>query len=183
MDTTVRTRTTFTEYSALPETNQIVELIDGEIVMNPPLFRHQKTLLAIIGSLLPFQEVGQLCIAPSGLHLDEANSFEPDLFWVRHDSPTCFLEANGRYWHGAPDLVVEVLSPSTAYEDRSVKFDRYQAIGVREYWIVDPEALFVEVYTHNGAHFERGGVFKAGQSFACAALNNAPIDLSGWFTG
>lgn len=183
MDTPVRTRMTFAEYSALPEINQIVELIDGEVVMNPPLFRHQKTLLEIIASLLPLRQSGSLCIAPSGLHLDDANSFEPDLFWVSAGSQTCFLEADGRYWRGAPDLVVEVLSPSTAYDDRGIKFDRYQAIGVREYWIVDPEALFVEVYTHDGVRFERKGVFKAGQSFTCAALQGAAVDPADWFAG
>src|SRR5215475_6232123 len=109
MDILVKTRTTFAEYDALPETNQIVELIDGEIVMNPPLFRHQKALWQLIATVMPLMTEGEACLAPSGLKFDDGNSFEPDLFWVSKDNSNCVLGADGRYWHGGPDLVLEVL--------------------------------------------------------------------------
>lgn len=174
-------RVTFAEYAVLPESNQIVELIDGEIVMNPPLFRHQKALLQIIATLLPLQLPGELCLAPTGLHFDDGNSFEPDLFWVSADNTACFLEDNGRYWHGAPDLVIEILSPSTASDDRGIKFDIYQTHGVREYWLVDPEAKFTEVYRRDGSKFERQGVFKPNQPFASAVLDGATINSQNWY--
>src|SRR5436190_1963604 len=128
-----KTRVTFEEYSALPETNQIVELIDGEIVVNPPNFRHQKTLRQIIFSLQSLTATGELGIAPAGVHFDDGNSPEPDLFWVSAENDHCLLEANGSYWHGAPDLVIEILSPSTQANDRGFKFELYQKYGVREY--------------------------------------------------
>lgn len=77
----------------------------------------------------------------------------------------CRLGEDG-YWYGAPDLVVEVLSPSTAHKDRGVKFDLYEKHGVREYWLVDPEGRYVEVYRREGERFDRAGVFAAGQSWA-----------------
>lgn len=181
MDAIVRERATFAEYDALPETNQIVELIDGEIVTSPPRDSHQRTLLKVVYTLIGFNLPGRFCLVPSGLHFDDSNSFEPDLFWVRADSSDCVLEANERYWHGAPDLVIEVLSPSTAPDDRGIKFETYQKIGVGEYWLVDPEAKYTEVYQLEGGKFERQGVFKAAQSFVSAVLNGATIDQRTWY--
>ncbi len=177
----ITTRVTFEEYAALSETNQIVELIDGDIVMNPPLDKHQKTLWQSVATVMPLMKNGEARFAPTGLHFDDGNSFEPDLFWVSAENKECFLEPDGRFWHGAPDLVVEILSPSTAFNDRGHKFETYQQYGVREYWLVDPEAKFVEVYMHTQGKFERLGVFKADQSFVSSVLNNATIPLQTWF--
>jgi Uma2 family endonuclease len=177
-----KTRVTFADYDALPETNQIIELIDGEVVVNPPVFRHQKTLLQIVKTVLPLQESGEWCLAPTGLHFDDGNSFEPDLFWVSRENQHCVLEANGRYWHGAPDLVIEILSPSTASNDRGIKFEIYQQHGVGEYWLVDPEAKYVEVYKHPNNKFERQGVFKPDQSFVSAVLGDVTIHPAAWFS-
>ncbi len=182
MDAQVKTRVTFAEYDALPETNQIVELIDGEIVVNPPNFRHQKTLLQIIAVLLTLKLEGELCVAPVGLHFDDGNSFEPDIFWVSRENTNCVLEPDGSYWRGAPDLVIEILSPSTASNDRGLKYETYERYGVREYWLVDPDAKFTEVYHHDGTKFARQGVFKAGQSFTSAVLNSATINTQNWFS-
>ncbi|MBL8154201.1 MAG: Uma2 family endonuclease [Anaerolineae bacterium] len=173
----------FDEYAAMPETNQIVELIDGEIIMNPPNFRHQRLLWLMIETLMPLMKEGVACLAPTGLHIDDLNSFEPDLFWVRPDSTDCVLEASERFWYGTPDLVIEVLSPSTAPDDRGVKFEAYQKAGVREYWLVDPEAKYTEVYQLKDGKFERQGVFKPAQPFVSAALNGATIDHRAWFGG
>lgn len=172
---------TFADYDALPETNQIVELIDGEIFVNPPLDKHQQVMWEIVAILTPLMRGGTPRFAPCGLHFDDGNSFEPDLFWVSRDNPHCFLEDNGYYWHGAPDLVIEVLSPSTAFNDRGKKFDTYQQHGVREYWLVEPEASFIEVYRLEGEHFARHGLFKAGESFVSQVLGNAEISTQSWF--
>lgn len=181
MDAEAKTRVTFEEYMALPETNQIVELIDGEIVVNAPVDKHQKTLWQIVATVSPFMNTGEARFAPTELHFDDGNTFEPDLFWVSPENQQCFLEEKGRYWHGAPDLVIEILSPSTQANDRGIKFETYQRHGVREYWLVDPEAKFSEIYRHENGRFERQGVFKAGQSFGSAVLNNASIETKSWF--
>ena len=183
MDAQVKTRVTFEEYAALPETNQIVELIEGEIVVNPPpLDKHQKTLWEIVETLMPMMKDGEARFAPTGLRFDDGNSFEPDLFWVGPNNMNCVLEPDGRYWRGAPDLVIEILSPSTASNDRGLKYETYERFGVREYWLVDPDAKFTEVYRHDGTKFARHGVFKAGQSFASAVLNGATIETQSWFS-
>lgn len=176
-----KTRVTFAEYAALPETNQIVELIDGEIVVNPPLFRHQKALWEIIATVMPLMKEGTACLAPTGLHFDDGNSFEPDLFWVSPENDHCLLVDEGRYWHGAPDLVIEILSPSTASNDRGDKFNIYEKYGVREYWLVDPDAKFTEVYRHDGNKLDRHGLFKPDQPFISTVLGGATIDSRNWY--
>jgi Uma2 family endonuclease len=181
MDAVVRERATFAEYDALPETNQIVELIAGEIVMNPPLFRHQRTLWHMSINLGSVLKHGSACLAPSGLRFDDSNSFEPDLFWVSPDNTSCILDPDGRYWHSAPDLVIEVLSPSTEANDRGKKFRTYQQHGVREYWMVNPDAQFVEVYALLNAKFEQQGVILPGQSFISPVLGGVSIDIAPWF--
>jgi Uma2 family endonuclease len=176
-----KTRVTFADYAAMPETNQIVELIDGEIVVNPPRDKHQKALWQMVATLTPLMTKGEARFAPTALHFDDGNSFEPDLFWISPDNHNCVLEENGRYWHGAPDLVVEILSPSTASDDRGIKFETYQKYGVREYWLVDPDAKYIEVYRYEGGKFERQGVFKPHQPFVSAVLGGATIDSHTWY--
>ncbi|MBL8163023.1 MAG: Uma2 family endonuclease [Anaerolineae bacterium] len=182
MVTPVQTKTTFAEYDALPETNQIVELIDGEIVMNPPVDPHQVVVGNIYFHLRGRIATGQWRLAPTGLHFDDDNSFEPDIFWVSTENTICALEPDGRYWHGAPDLVIEVLSPSTAYRDRGIKYETYQRYGVREYWLVDADGRYAEVYVLLDGKFQRQGVFSPGQPFVSAVLGGVSIDVTPWFT-
>ncbi len=180
MDIPVKTRTTFAEYDATPESNHFIELIDGEMIEHPVNDYHQQTLIQVVFTLNQSVTNGRLCLGPTGLHLDDENSFEPDLFWVNAENNNCFLEDNGRYWHGAPDLVVEVLSPSTELNDRGIKFRTYQKYGVREYWMVNPEAKFVEVYVLIDDHLIQQGIYDAAQTFVSAVLG-ATIDPKTWF--
>lgn len=182
MDIPVKTRMTFEEYAALPESNQIVELIDGEIVVNPPLFRHQKALVKVIFSLQFVSDKGEICVAPSGLKFDDGNSFEPDLFWVSQENTNCVLGSDGRYWQGGPDLVIEVLSPSTEANDRGHKFQIYQKYGVLEYWMVNPEAKFVEVYRLENQRLTQQGIYDPAQPFVSAVLGGVTIDPKTWFS-
>ena len=80
-----------------------------------------------------------------------SNAVQPDVLW---NSPAsrCVL-VDDAYFRGAPDLVVEVLSPSTALRDKQTKFRLYEKYGVREYWIVEPTAQYVEVWALVEAKF------------------------------
>jgi Uma2 family endonuclease len=172
----IQTRMTSEEYWQQPETNRIEELIDGELVVTPPpLDAHQKQSLTAVKFLIQTVTTGELRYAPTGVHFEDGYDFEPDIFWIAPDNDHCILAPDGRYWHGAPDFIVEVLSPTTAYRDRGIKFETYQKHRVREYWLVDPEAAFVEVYRLENEHFVRLGLFKAGQTFASRVLG---VDVS-----
>ncbi|MCC6615893.1 MAG: Uma2 family endonuclease [Anaerolineae bacterium] len=178
----VRNQATLAEYRALEETNQIVELIDGEIVVNAPLDIHQKALWRLMALLLPVVSSGEARVAPTGLYLDDENSYEPDFFWISPQNETCSLQPDGRYWRGAPDLVVEILSSSTAYRDRGIKFQAYERHGVREYWMIDPEAEFIEVYVLRDGKYVQVGLFAADERFQSSVFDGADVDVALLFT-
>jgi Uma2 family endonuclease len=172
-----RTRITAAEYGLLPETTRPRELIDGEIIEPPmPKDVHQKLLGLIYRLLLNLIPGGELRFAPVDVYLDDFNVVQPDIFWVSGPESRCKL-GDDDYWHGAPDLVIEVLSPSTALRDRREKFQLYQKHGAREYWMVDPVALFVEVWEFPN----RKGIFSKDESFECAALSGKQIVVKAMF--
>ncbi len=156
------------EYFELPETNQIDELIDGEYIVSPPIALHQ----LVVGNAYFFVRTtapaGLTVVSPAAIRFEETYVLEPDVFWIRPDGDCKLIE--NRYWEGAPDLVIEVLSPSTAKRDRGVKYEVYERHGVREYWLVDAEAQFIEVYRHEAGRFQRQGIYGVEETFASAAL-------------
>src|SRR5438105_15133109 len=133
------TRLTYADLCRMfPEDDmRIVELIDGELfATQPPSLRHQDVVLQLGSKLLRHADStgGKAYIAPTGVHFEEPNFVEPDVFYVRPDS--C-IRRDDRLYYGPPDLVVEVSSPSTKKRDRTKKRDLYERFGVPEYWFVD----------------------------------------------
>jgi Uma2 family endonuclease len=157
-----RTRMTNAEYFALPETNRLVELWDGELIeMAPPTTDHQTASINLIVLLHTLIPDGRLFHAPTDVVFGEGYVPQPDVMWVAAGS-RCVIDKKRLI--GPPDLIIEILSPSTEANDRSDKYTLYERHGVREYWIVNPEHRFIEVYTHDGSGFARRGVFIAGQN-------------------
>ena len=180
-DATSKVRTTVAEYLALPETNRLIELLDGEIIVHPPPSDpHQKVSLALTRFLLESAPEGTIRVAPIGLYVDDHNYVEPDLFWVSAENTRCVLIDN-QYWHGGPDLVIEILSSSTAYHDNEIKYALYQQIGVREYWIVDPDVQTIAVYRQADDQFVSQGTFQTGQSFESDALSGVLVEIDPLF--
>ena len=178
----LKTKSTFADYAALAESSQIIELVDGEIIVNPPLDIHQDTLGNIYLFLRQHVSGGVLRMAPTGIYFDDRNSYEPDIFWVSAENKNCFWGMDQRFWRGAPDLIVEVLSASTTSKDRGIKFDTYEQSGVREYWMVDPIVQFAEVYNLRNAVFTRVGLFEQDQSFASEVLGQQTVAVSQFFS-
>ncbi|GHV82016.1 hypothetical protein AGMMS49991_05740 [Spirochaetia bacterium] len=126
------------------------EIIDGDVyMMAPPLTEHQRILgkiYRIIGNFLEGKRC-QVFPAPFGVrlfprdNLSDGTFVEPDIVVICDSSK---LDARG--CNGAPDLIIEILSPSNRSHDKLVKFQKYLAAGVREYWIVDPEEQLVHVH-------------------------------------
>jgi Uma2 family endonuclease len=125
------------QFLALPESKHHYELINGVVLVSPsPIFRHQNVILRISQFLL---EHCQATNAGEVAH-DIDVRFAIDLVY----RPDLVFIAQGRaslddpHIRVAPDLVVEVLSPSTKNKDQTTKFADYERFGVREYWLVDP---------------------------------------------
>ena len=167
----INTRMTAAAFLQQPETNLPVELINGEVMMSPtPVPAHQRAvgrIFKLLDSLIPD---GEVFVAPLDVYLDEANVVQPDVMWVAEKSACTILDS---YVQGAPDLVVEVLSPSTARHDKSTKFRLYEQYGAREYWLVDPQAEFVEVWQRENEDFALSGVFGPGDTFDSPALGKS----------
>jgi Uma2 family endonuclease len=174
----IKTRMTADEYFALPESSQIIELIDGELLMVPPLTEHQMTSSTALIYLGKLVEEGKWFHAPTAVCLDDENTPEPDLFWL---SPAHLDKITRKCIEGAPDLVIEIFSASTAYRDRGVKYALYEKFGVREYWMIDPASRFIEVYTLQNAAFVRHGVYAPGETFASPVFGGKTVDVAALF--
>ena len=178
-----QTHMTADEFMAQPESMEHVELIAGELIMSPtPKYKHQSISLNSAVELKGKTPHGTVVISPMDVHLDEENVVQPDVFWVSGADSLCELGDDG-YWHGAPDLVVEVLSPSTALRDHGVKFGLYERFGTREYWLTDPEGEFVEVFHREGDMLRRFGAFGRNDAFALGVLPHVTVQVSALFAG
>ncbi len=165
-----KTRMTSAEFAQLPETSQFIELIEGELVVSPtPVAKHQRMAFILAQFLSILVPDGEVFISPLEVHFDELNVLEPDVFWISDKNDHCTLGENG-YWYGAPDLVVEVLSPSTAKLDHTHKFNLYEQFGVIEYWIADPTHGLIEGWTLQNMKFVRAGIFGAGDVYQSPVL-------------
>ena len=142
---------TYEDYLGIPEDRQRHEIIDGDHFVTPsPVSYHQ----ILCGNLFvqlyrQVQEpgLGTVLFAPLDVLLSKVDIVQPDIVVVPNENDSIITEKNVR---GAPDLLVEILSPSTSDRDRNLKKTRYQRAGVREYWIVDPETKQVEQYALTG---------------------------------
>jgi Uma2 family endonuclease len=140
---------TYDDYLRLPDDGNRYEIIEGVLYMvNAPGYDHQYAVhqLSVAMELWLRQHPGGVVLtAPFEVHLSETSRpVQPDLLYVAAGRKP---EPGARFFAGAPDLIVEVLSPGSVRLDRLVKFDAYERAGVREYWIVDPGTHSVEVYS------------------------------------
>jgi Uma2 family endonuclease len=178
----VTTRMTAAAFLALPETNLPTQLLGGEVVMTPaPSAKHQRIVFTVAKLVETLASDGVVYLAPVDVYLDETDVVQPDVIWIAPDS-TCVL-VEDRYWQGAPDLVIEVLSPGTARMDKRDKFRLYETHGVREYWLVDPEAEYIEVWRREEERFVQDGVFGPDESFLSAVLHGQEVKGEAVFKG
>jgi len=138
---------TVEDYLSLEQTNKPCELINGELVMSPaPSLIHQIILSNLNDVLKSYakQTDAFTLFSPVDVFFDTRNVFQPDLFFIKKENRSILSE---RGIEGAPDLVVEIISPSNSYKDRYEKKIAYQKFGVKEYWIIDPGNKTLEIYT------------------------------------
>ncbi len=143
----------YEEFARLPEGDgNRYEVIAGELVVTPssPGMAHQELVGRLYLLLRPFvdaNKLGRVVLSPIDVLFAEGDYLVPDMVFVRAGRPGLVTK---RGIEGAPDLVVEVLSGSTAFRDRGIKRERYARYGVAQYWVVDPRKLQIEVYRPEG---------------------------------
>ena len=139
---------TIAEYLAMPEGPPYYQFIHGIAKkMASPTFRHQNTLINIAIALRMFvsrYSLGVVAVAPLDVYFNEKNYVQPDVLFVSSERAHIIQERI----KGAPDLIVEILSPSNIADDVVDKKALYESFGVHEYWIVNPMTESVEVWAN-----------------------------------
>jgi len=174
-------RFNYHDYLLLPEDKRY-EILDGELYVVPaPNVRHQ-TLLGQLFSILDRHarenRLGKVLLAPCDVILSDENIVQPDILFVSDARLGIIGEAN---ISGAPDLVVEILSPGTRNRDLEIKQKIYAAFGVREYWIVDPEVETIDVLVLGNQGYSSAGIFARSDRLSSPLLPDLNVPISGLF--
>jgi len=175
----------YQKYLNLPEMKR-VEFVDGKIIyLGEPSLKHQELLTTLLTRFRIYLQ-GKTCKvypAPFGVKIDfdsnpnSKNTLQPDL------SVVCDKEKlDDQGLNGAPDLVIEILSPSTASRDKGFKYKKYMSMGVKEYWLVDPDREIVTVnILISGNYISR--VYKKGDVIKVGILDTLYINVTDLFEG
>jgi Uma2 family endonuclease len=138
---------TYEDYVLLPNDGKRYEILEGELSVTPaPSTKHQTAsvnLLVLLSQYIKQRDLGKLFHAPIDLILESTSVLQPDLLFVSKARQQIITE---RAIEGAPDLVVEILSPTTSRTDRVTKAQIYSRHSVPAYWIVDTEREAIEIY-------------------------------------
>jgi Uma2 family endonuclease len=144
---------TYEDLFALPDDGKRYEIIHGELYEMPsPNFSHGTGIVNLIGILLPIVRSlgGILRTAPMDVFIKNGNPVQPNILVLLRDRLQLI---SSRGIEGAPNLLIEILSPSNSIHDHILKRDLYAQAGVLEYWLVSPEAGIVEVLTLAGQEY------------------------------
>ena len=172
---------TYVDYVNAPEDKRY-ELLDGDLVVTPaPGERHQGVSVLLASRLFQFvteNRLGRVYAAPFDVVLSNTDVVQPDLLFVSNERAEIVTAANVQ---GAPDLVVEILSPSTADRDLTFKRSLYARYGVSEYWIVDTDAGIVTVLLLREGEFEVVGEYGAGDTLTSPTLRGFELNVDDVF--
>jgi Uma2 family endonuclease len=149
-----RKQYTYEDYAKLPE-GAPYQLIGGELIMTPSPTPYHQIILGRIGfdltKFIKERKLGEVIYAPMDVYLFETETYQPDIIFISNARLNIIGE---KKIESAPDLVVEILSESTAYYDLRHKKRVYEKTGVKEYWIVDPMEKSIEVYENVSGEFK-----------------------------
>jgi len=166
------------EFLELPEDGNRYEILDGELVVTrPPAIRHQRVVLAltrILDGHIVRHGLGELFANPVAVRLAEKTIVEPDLLFIARERADIVAELSV---NGAPDLVVEILSPSTAKRDRTVKAQLYARLGVSHYWLLDPQERRLQAFALDGGEYRCAIVLDGNAPFEPSLFPGLVIDL------
>ena len=165
-----KAKLTYEDYAKTPD-DERWELIDGELFRMPsPNVAHQRTSRLLLLRVAPFVEerdLGEVFAAPMDVVLSDTDTVEPDLLFISRERMGIITRLNIQ---GAPDLVAEIHSPSTAQRDLTAKRELYARHGVKEYWPIDPEARTVTVLLLGDGDFVEAGVYREGDTVTSPTL-------------
>ncbi len=170
------------DYRELPEAGPRYQLVDGDLHMAPaPNRSHQRSsynIVQIIGAYLSQHPLGEAYHAPFDVYLTETNVYQPDILFVSQKN-LHIMQEDGV--HGAPDLVIEILSPSTSHLDLGSKKRVYARCGVLEFWAVHPQERKVVIYDLRKSDTEPVNTWLDGDRFECKLLPGLEFEVAKFF--
>jgi Uma2 family endonuclease len=170
---------TESDYFRLPETNKIIELSEGRLIISPsPTTRHQQIvnkLNFLIYSHVLNNNLGEVVTSPMDVRLWKGNIRQPDIVFMSNEHRKRITK---RYF-GVPDLVMEILSKGTAKVDKEEKFQEYERAGVLEYWIVDPFKKNITIYSLKNGIYELFGKWGIGEIAKSKLLDSFEVSIDG----
>lgn len=165
------------DYLALPDEPRC-ELLYGRLVlMTSPALRHQEVVGRLLRLLLDFADrnQGRAIVSPMDVRLADHSVVQPDLMYVSRERSSVLRERV----RGAPDIVVEILSPTTARRDLGEKLRLYAESGILEYWIIDPGANTFEFLVNDGGAFRVR--VPEGSTYRSEAIRGLELDLEAFW--
>ena len=169
---------TYADYAKTPE-GERWELIDGELIMPPSPKETHQSVQGNLGTLMftfaRGNSLGRVYFAPFDVVLSETDTVQPDLLFISTERLHLITEDNIQ---GAPDLVVEIRSPCTARQDWTVKRELYAKHGVKEYWLVDPEAATIAVLLLADGELQVASMFGGSDTFTSDTLRGFSIPMT-----
>ncbi len=173
---------TYTQYAELPDDGRRYEVLDGVLFMAPaPAIDHQTTSSRLVGYLMQHVEFagrGRVFHAPCDVELAPDVVVQPDVLVVMNANLDVITPSR---IVGAPDLVIEIASPSTAAYDRRAKQDAYARGGVPEYWVADPATRTVEVMALEQGTYRVVGVYQNQALLPSKVLPDLPVRVAQFF--
>ena len=174
---------TYEDYLTFPDNDGIrKEIIEGELYMTPALStKHQlvlKKILRLLDNYVLQNGLGEVLFAPCDVIFSSINVMQPDIIFISNENLKILTEKNIQ---GAPDLIIEILSPYSTDNDRIYKKMVYEKFGVKEYWIVDPVEKNIEIWTRKTKKFELLSKTKQHESIQSLLLEDLKFELSDIF--
>ena len=173
---------TYDDYAALPDDGRRYEIVNGVLVMAPaPTPEHQDIVGEIYVALRAYVKLaglGRVFMGPLDVQLSPENTFQPDLVVLLNAHLDRVAE---KKISGAPDLAVEIASPSTAAYDRLTKYETYAQAGITEYWIVKPTRRTVEVLVLERGAYRSLGVFSEQATLPSRVIPGLPVGVEQFF--
>jgi len=173
---------TYEDYAALPDDGRRYEIVNGVLVMAPaPGTGHQSIVVRLSHYLFAHVELaglGRVFPGPIDVELGPKNVFQPDLIVLLNAHLERVTE---KKISGAPDLAVEIASPSTAAYDRLTKYEKYAQAGIPEYWLVKPTRRAVEVLVLEHGEYRSLGVFSGQQTLPSQVVPGLPVMVEQFF--
>ncbi len=175
---------TVAELESMPDDGNRYELIEGELLVSrAPSLTHQRisrNLLILISQYLDQHPFGEVLATP-GVIFDDFNSVIPDLIVVSNERRASI--AAGERFSGAPEIIIEILSPGpeNSKRDRVAKRQVYSRYGVMEYWVIDPESYTIEVYRMQAGTLELATTLTQTDSLASSVLPDFVVSVADIF--